>query len=148
MPRAFALGFLALALAAPARAEIGVGAAVQGRPGVSVQYAPARDEAYHVLAQFGNDAALAQLDYQRFFRPRSLKVDDVRGGVYAGIGMIGQAERGDAAGERWYLHLPVGVQADVTPLHLSVFAELAGRVGALPGTGLSTLASGGVRATF
>ncbi len=148
MPFARPIILAALALASPARAEWGVGAAIQGQPALSVQYAPSKDDAYHVVAHVGNEAALFQADYQRFFRPRSLSDGILRGGAYAGLGLSGEAERDAAPGERWYLHLPVGLQCDVEPLHLSVFAEVAAKVGALPGTGLVPALSGGIRAYF
>ena len=132
----------------PAQSEWGIGAAVQGGPALSVQYAPSRQDAYHVLAHIGNDEALFQADYQQFYRPRSLSIGHVRGGVYGGLGLLGRAARDGADGEQWFLHLPVGLQADVLPLHLSIFVEAAAAIGALPGTGLLPVVSGGVRAVF
>ena len=139
----------ASATAAPAvRGEWGVGAAVQGKPALSVQYAPSKVDAYHVLTHIGNDTAFFQADYQRFFRPRTLSFEFLTTGVYAGLGLTGEAARDDAPGELWYLHLPVGAQCDIATLHLSVFVEAAAKIGALPGTDLSPAVSGGVRAYF
>lgn len=148
MLRTYALVLTALTAAPAAQAEWGVGAAVQDQSALSVQYTASRDDAYHVLAHAGNDTAFFQTDYQRFYWPRALSLPLLRGGVYAGLGLAGEAVRNVAPGEQWFLHLPLGTQCDVEPLHLSVFAEVAARVGALPGTGLNSTFGGGIRAYF
>lgn len=147
---ALATAALWLAPASAARAEWGFGAAVgvSGSPGMSVQYVATPREAYHVVTHVGNAAAGVQADYQRFYFPRDMQSRTLRAGTYAGLGLGGEAARDEGDDERWYLRLPLGVQIDVVPLHLSTFAEIAAKVGALPGTGLETAASGGIRAYF
>ena len=135
-------------------AELGVGAIFSSHPGLSVQYAPESNEAYHAVFHMSNDAAAIGLDYQRFHFPGISLGRELRLGLYGGFGLIGEADRAAAerglgdAGETWSLRLPVGVQLDFANLHLSTFLEGAMTVGPLPQTTVGVAAAGGVRAYF
>lgn len=134
--------------------ELGIGAEIAQKPGLSVQYAPAPSEAYHAVFHMGNDAAALSLDYQRFHYPSYLASRSFSLGLYGGFGLAGEAVRQTAqanigeSGEAWSLRFPAGVQASFSDLHLSAFAEAALTVGQLPKTTVGGAAAGGVRAYF
>lgn len=143
---------LALGLALPATSyatTIGVGALAAPRPALSVQVSPeAMPCTYHITAHVEGEGVSADADCQRMQRLHALATRSLTPSAYAGAGIRGEAARADGAEEHYHLRLPLGIQVDIRPLHLSAFAEAAFLLGPLPMTASDHALALGLRALF
>jgi hypothetical protein len=138
-----------LVSAAPARAEQwGVGAVAMPKPALSMQWQPDARSAWHLATHYDEAQIMADADYQRFWRLSAVSGRETTTALYSGLGLRGRSVKDEHATESYSLRLPVGVQASLRSLHMNLFVEGAGLLGALPGTRLTTTYSGGLRALF
>lgn len=125
----------------------GVGFSVGSAPSVSLQHRFSRSDASHYQAHYSEDTLIMCYDYQRFIGHRLSFLPSLTE-FYSGFGLAGEANKGMGTKETFHAKIPVGMQWTNENLRVSAFVEGAARMGPIPKTTITGLATGGIRTIF
>jgi len=125
----------------------GLGFSVGNAPSISIQHRFSRSDASHYQAHYSDVALLTAYDYQRFVGHHFSFLPNLTE-FYTGFGLIGEAKKEQGTKESFHAKIPAGVQWTNSQLRVSAFVEGAARMGPVPKTTITGVATGGIRTIF
>jgi len=125
----------------------GLGFSIGKAPSVSLQHRFSRTDASHYQAHYSDDALVASYDYQRFIGHRFSFLPSLTE-FYSGFGLAGEAKKEQGTKETFHAKIPAGMQWTNDNLRVSAFLEGAARMGPIPKTTITGVATGGIRTIF
>ncbi len=145
--RLIAILFAVLLVPSAFAADWGVGFSIGNAPSISLQHRFSRTDASHYQAHYSEDALITSYDYQRFIGHRFSLLPSLTE-FYSGFGLVGAAKKEQGTKETFDAKIPVGMQWTNDNLRVSAFVEGAARMGPIPKTTITGVATGGIRTIF
>ncbi len=127
--------------------EWGVGFSIGNAPSISLQHRFSRNDASHYQAHYSEDALVTSYDYQRFIGHRFSFLPSLTE-FYSGFGLTGEAKKEQGTKETFHAKIPIGMQWTNDNMRVSAFVEGAARMGPIPKTTITGVATGGIRTIF
>jgi hypothetical protein len=125
----------------------GIGFSIGSAPSVSLQQRFSRTDASHYQAHYSEDALVTSYDYQRFIGQRFSFLPSLTE-FYSGFGLTGEARKEQGTKETFHGKIPIGMQWTSAKLRISAFVEGVARMGPIPKTTITGVATGGIRTIF
>jgi hypothetical protein len=125
----------------------GLGFSIGSSPSLSLQHRFSGSDASHYQAHYSEEALVTSYDYQRFIGHRFSFLPSLTE-FYSGFGLAGEAKKDQGTKETFHAKIPAGIQWTNDKLRVSAFVEGAARMGPIPKTTITGVATGGIRTIF